>query len=77
LKICVLTLSKTIHLGGTINKHYIHTHETMYLEKVRERFRKVTIADICYGGCYGCEGGRGQPRGLPHDRAREKAFVLL
>jgi len=54
-----------------------YTHETEYLEKGGKCFSKVIIADICYGGCYGCEGERGPARGLPHGRAREKFFFLL
>jgi hypothetical protein len=40
-------------------------------------FSKLTIADICYGVCYGCEGELVLARGLAHGRARENAFFLL
>jgi len=54
-----------------------YTHETEYLEKGGKCCSKVIIADICYGGCYGCEVERGLAGGLAHCQAREKVFFIL
>lgn len=78
LKNFVFTLSKATHLGGAISEHYIiYTHETKYLEMGGKSFSKLTIADICYGVRYGCEGEMVLARGFAHGRARENDFFLL